>query len=99
MMQIFADVLNRPFRIADSTQCSALGAAILAAVAGGVYPTVPDAVAAMTTPGHTVYTPAPQNAAVYETLYQLYHELGLYFATGNDMMKRLLSIRDRTYPS
>lgn len=98
MMQIFADVLNRPFRIASSPQCSALGAAILAAVAGGVYDSVPAAVEAMTRPGETVYTPHAEDAAAYEELYQLYHELGLHFAKSNDMMKRLLSIRDKANP-
>ncbi len=94
MMQIFADVLNRPVRIAASTQGSALGAAILAAVAGRVYDTVPAAVTAMTHPGEIVYTPRPNEALAYEELYQLYHQLGLHFAKGSDMMKRLLSIRD-----
>ena len=94
MMQIFADVLNRPFRIAASTQGSALGAAILAAVAGGVYDSVPAAVTAMTTPGETIYSPRAKEAAAYDELYQLYHELGLHFAKANDMMKHLLALRD-----
>ncbi len=95
MMQIFADVLNRPFRIAASSQGSALGAAILAAVASGIYDTVPAAVEAMTTPGQTVYQPHPTEAAIYDKLYQLYHELGLHFAKGNDLMKKLIAIRDK----
>ncbi len=43
IMQTLANVLNRPIKIASSDEAPALGAAIYAAVAAGIYPTVVEA--------------------------------------------------------
>ncbi|MEC5318716.1 FGGY-family carbohydrate kinase [Brenneria populi subsp. brevivirga] len=45
--QIFADTCNRPVEVVDAVEVGALGAAICAAVAGGLYRTLDEAVAAM----------------------------------------------------
>lgn len=91
MMQLYADVLGRPIRVADSLQTSALGAAILAAVAARAYPSLPEAVRRMTGGGTKVYRPNQANETAYQALYEEYATLSAYFGQGeNDVMKRLL---------
>ena len=48
VMQIYADVCNRPMKISRSPQTCALGAAIFGAVAGGAYKTTEQAQRKMT---------------------------------------------------
>ena len=44
-----------------------------------------------------VYTPVPENAAVYDTLYSEYTILHDYFGRGaNDVMKRLKNIKKQS---
>ena len=97
-MQIYADVLNMPVYIADGKQGGALGSACYAAVAAGKaaggYDSITDAAAVMGKQKEDFYTPIPENAAVYETLYQEYSSLHDYFGRhGSDVMKRLKSLR------
>ncbi len=47
IMQVMADVMNMPIRIHKSEQTCALGAAMFAATAAGLYPKVEEAMAAM----------------------------------------------------
>lgn len=89
MLQIYADVLNRPIRIAREEQTTALGAAILAASAASLYPTPAEAVCAMTRPAETAYYPDPCHAAAYDRLYREYRVLAEYFAKENLVMHRL----------
>jgi len=97
-MQIYADVTGLPVRIAGSKQGPALGSAIFAAVAAGVekggYADVFQAAAAMGKLRDQVYTPIPENVAVYDRLYDEYSILHDYFGRGaNDVMKRLKEIK------
>lgn len=89
MMQIYADVLNRPIQIARQEQTTALGAAVLAASAAGLYPGPAEAAHAMTAPAETVYRPDAAAAAVYARLYAEYRKLAEYFARENPVMHRL----------
>lgn len=94
-MQIYADVLRMPVHVVSATQGPALGSAIFAAVAAGLYPTAIDAVRAMGSRVEKVYEPQMDDAAVYERLYQEYKLLHDYFGRGgNDVMKRLKAIRN-----
>ena len=103
IMQIYADVCNKPMKISRSSQTCALGAAIFAAVAGGVYKKVEDAQEVMTGVSPTVYKPNRKAVAVYEKLYALYMQLHDTF--GNvpqktpinigGVMKELITIRNR----
>ena len=93
MMQIYADVLNRPVEIAPQTQTAALGAAVLAAAAGGLYPTPQAAAAAMTRAPETVYTPDSGRAAQYERLYRDYRALAEHFAKATPVMHHLNTLR------
>ena len=75
LMQIYADVLKLPMRVVSTTQGGALGSAIIAATAAGIYPTAVDAIKAMASPCDTVYTPIPENTAIYDRLYGIYRQL------------------------
>jgi L-ribulokinase len=68
-MQIYADVLRRPFSVASSEQAPALGSAIHAAVAAGAYPDVAAAAEAMGKVERDVYQPRAADADVYDQLY------------------------------
>lgn len=76
VMQTLADVLNRPIKIARSEQAPALGAAMYAAVAAGVYPNVASAMQVMGNGFDKIYHPIPTNAALYEKLYAEYGRFG-----------------------
>ncbi|MBM3700408.1 MAG: ribulokinase [Actinobacteria bacterium] len=76
VMQILADVLNMPVKVADSDQAVALGAAIFGSVAAGYYKSVEEAQKNMASGFSTVYDPIPENVKIYEKLYNLYIELG-----------------------
>ncbi|MFW6065932.1 MAG: ribulokinase, partial [Planctomycetota bacterium] len=99
LMQIYADVTNRPMKLSRSSQTCALGAAVAAAVAAGAHPDFPTAQRAMTGLKEKVYTPDPSAAAVYRRLYALYKQLHDAFGTrdwnGNlhNVMKELMDIR------
>jgi L-ribulokinase len=76
VMQVVADVINKPILVARSEQACALGSAMAAAVVGGLYPTIADAQQAMGSGFETEYLPVPANALLYEQLYKKYSRLG-----------------------
>lgn len=76
VMQTCADVWNCPIEVLESEQSCALGAAIFAAVAGGVYPNVEAAQKVMASSVCKIYQPNAKAAAAYEKLYQQYRTLG-----------------------
>ena len=91
LMQIYADVLGCEICLCQSSQAGALGSAIYAAAAAGIYPDIPTAAAAMGSPVVKTYTPKAENQKAYEKLYADYVTLYDYFGRGgNDVMKRLL---------
>ncbi len=97
LMQIFADVLGLEIRVADSAQAGARGSAILASVAGGLYPDLPQAVEALAVPASQVYRPNPAHQAPYDRLYTEYCRLSRYFGVENTVMKRLRAIGNEKF--
>jgi L-ribulokinase len=101
VMQIYAEVTNRPMKISRSAQTCALGASIFGAVVGEAHPSVEVAQAHMTGVKKHVFRPEPDRANVYAGLYQLYKRLHDSFGAGgngealNSVMKDLIAIRDR----
>ena len=94
LRQIYADVTGRSLRLAGSSQAPALGAAMHAAVAAGVYPNIDAAADVMGKVKDEVVQPIAANKAVYDKLYADYKTLYDYFGRGqNDVMKRLKQIR------
>jgi L-ribulokinase len=100
LMQIYADVTNRPMKVSQSEQTCALGAAIFGAAAAAAG-TVADIQAKVTATRAKVYEPNPENVAVYAELYTLYRTLHDAFGTAewtgtlSHVMKKLLEIRGR----
>lgn len=93
MMQIYADVLGKEISISASAQAGALGSAIYAAVAAGVYPSVSAAARALSKKPVRVYTPNPDDGKAYNALYAEYKRLHDYFGKGeNNVMKVLKGI-------
>jgi L-ribulokinase len=78
VMQILADVINMPIHVPAGDQSVALGAAIFAAVAAGIYPDVLAAQKQLCAPIESTYKPIAKNVAIYEKLYQQYKELGVF---------------------
>ena len=78
IMQMMADVMNMPIRIHKSEQTCALGAAMFAATAAGIYPKVEDAMTAMGQGFDAEYHPIPSRVIIYEKRYQNYIRLGAF---------------------
>jgi len=101
VMQIYADVCNRPMKVSRSAQTCALGAAIFGAVAGGAYKKTEQAQRKMTGVKPTVYRPNKKAAKVYAELYELYRALHDSFSktpskgTLEHVMKDLIALQDR----
>lgn len=76
VMQMMADVLDMPIRIHQFKHTCALGAAMFAAVAAGIYATVEEAMVAMGRGFDVEYQPNPENVAIYRKRYQQYQKLG-----------------------
>ncbi len=75
VMQTLADVLGMPIRIVRSQQTCALGAAMFAAVAAGVYSTVGEAMRYMGSDIEIEYRPDTERKKIYEILYRKYLQL------------------------
>ncbi|GGI24525.1 ribulokinase [Pedobacter mendelii] len=78
IMQMMADVLEMPIRIHRFEHTCALGAAMFAAVAAGIYPDIETAMAAMGTGFEKEYQPQLKNIKIYRQHYQQYLGLGRY---------------------
>jgi L-ribulokinase len=99
LMQIYADVLRRPISVAASDQAPAVGSAIHAAVAAGLYADVTAAAAVMGRADLAAYVPDPARADVYDELYADYRTLHDYFSgrpewAGNAVLHRLRNRRN-----
>ncbi len=99
VMQIYADVCNRPMKLSRSSQTCALGAALFGAVAGGAYKTASQAQRRMTGVKETVFRPSRAAAKTYAKLYSIYQTLHDSFGTSDGcgqlqrVMKDLIAIR------
>ena len=76
VMQVMANVLNRPIRIARSEQTCALGAAMFAATAAGLFSDVSKAMEQMGSGFDAEYFPEPEHARIYNQIYREYEALG-----------------------
>jgi L-ribulokinase len=82
VMQIVADVLNMPIKVASSDQTCALGSAMAAAVMAGIHNDISSAQKAMGGGFEKEYHPDPVRAKKYETLFRKYMKLGSLIENG-----------------
>lgn len=78
VMQTVADVLGMDVAVAAGDQAVALGAAMFAATAAGLHPTVEAAQKAMSSGTEKVYRPNPDATRRYDAIYQEYLRLGAF---------------------
>ncbi|OPZ13169.1 MAG: Ribulokinase [Bacteroidetes bacterium ADurb.BinA261] len=78
VMQTLSDVLNMPIKVCRTEQACALGAAMFAATAAGLYPKVEDAQKAMNSGFDREYQPNMANVDKYSEIYEKYLELGKF---------------------
>ncbi|MCU7551885.1 ribulokinase [Chitinophagaceae bacterium LB-8] len=76
IMQMMADVINMPIRVHKSEQTCALGAAMFAATAAGIYQNVEQAMEVMGQGFDAEYYPNSERAVIYAKRYLQYKELG-----------------------
>lgn len=83
VMQIVADVLNMPIKVAKSDQTCALGSAMAAAVMSGVYTDIAEAQSKMGGGFEKEYKPDGKRAAKYDALFRKYRKLGDFIEHNN----------------
>ena len=92
-MQMYADVCKLPISVGLTTQPGALGSAVFAAVAAGVYPDVKAASMAMGARQENAYLPNPEASALYDKLFYEYTLLHDVFGRGGSSL--LYRLKDR----
>lgn len=102
MMQIYADVLGKTILTGSTSQGSAFGSAVYAAVAAGIdaggYVSVNEAARIMGKTGKKRYEPISGNVEAYHRLYREYKILHDYFGTGsNEIMHRMQDFRQKQH--
>lgn len=94
LLQIYADVTGKAIRLSGSAQGPALGSAMHAAVAAGIYDSIEEAAGPMGKLRDEVVKPIAAHRSVYDQIYADYRRLHDYFGRGgNDVMKRLRGLR------
>ncbi len=78
VMQTLANVINMPIKVATAEQTCALGAAMFAAVVGGVYDTIEEAQKGMGQGFDASYYPEKDLAKKYAVIYKEYLKLGAF---------------------
>ena len=78
VMQTLCDVLGSPIEVSDCKDACAMGAAIHAAVAAGLYGSVLEAEDAMCPGACATYTPDPERHEFYLRRYRRYNELAQF---------------------
>jgi L-ribulokinase len=100
LMQIYADVNDKPVYVMDRENTSAWGAALLGAVAAdnesGGFDSIQTAMKVMRPVVKTVFLPNQNNVKVYQALYKVYEQLyDFYGDENNSVMKKLIEIKEK----
>lgn len=88
-MQLFADILNRPISILQTTECAAWGAALLGAHAAGLIPDPPDVRARTLSRTGRQYTPRADQVKRYNERLAIYREI---YPRTKELMHRLAEL-------
>ncbi len=75
VMQVLSDIMGVPIKVAATQQAGALGVAMCAAVAAGVFPTMERAQESLGQGYKTEYVPRAENRDAYSALYKKYRQL------------------------
>lgn len=78
IVQTMCDVTNKPIKICNTDNACALGAAMFAATAAGLYEKVEDAIAVMNSGFMKEYYPIAENVEAYDKHYNKYLTLGKF---------------------
>ncbi len=94
LLQVYSDICGLEIKVAASSQTTALGAAILGAMAvgskGGGFDSYEEAIDKMIMPTERVYKPNPHNQSVYSEMFKNYVLLHDFFGRENpSLMKNL----------
>lgn len=96
LMQIYADILDKPIHVSDSDYAPAIGAAILGAVVGDGHKNLEEAVTHMKQPFLKTVYPITENVKTYETLFNIYEQMHNYFGFKKiNIMKNLKKLSDQ----
>ncbi|MEF3305482.1 ribulokinase [Paenibacillus sp. GYB003] len=100
LMQIYADVTGKRVDIPAAEQSTALGSAMMGAVAagsaGGGYDTIAEAAARMAPPVKASYEPNPEHVRIYGELYAEYVKLHDFFGKqSSGIMHKLRALKER----
>ncbi|MFA5864125.1 MAG: FGGY-family carbohydrate kinase [Phycisphaerae bacterium] len=88
-MQLYADILDRPISLLQTTECAAWGVALLAASAAGLLKDTPDEVAKkISTPGKQ-YTPREDQVKAYNDRLQIYRQI---YPKNKDLIHQLAEL-------
>ena len=82
LMQLYADLLGRPVEAGQVSEGPAVGSAVYAAVAAGIYPTPQQAYEHIGVRDFTVYAPDASRRADYEELWRKNHALRQLLRSG-----------------
>jgi L-ribulokinase len=77
-MQILADITNRDIHVTAGDQSCAIGGAVFAATAAGLYPDIFTAQKAMSAGTERIHTPNATNVVIYNKLYEKFRTLGKF---------------------
>ncbi|QES88654.1 ribulokinase [Rhizosphaericola mali] len=80
VMQTMADVINMPIKVHKSEQTCALGAAMFAATAAGIFQNVNEAMDAMGTGFLKTYEPNTDKVSLFEKRYQAYKKAADFYS-------------------
>lgn len=78
VMQVLADVLGMPIQVARTREACALGAAMFASLAAGIYPDIKEAQQKLGKGFSVTYEPDRSKAEYYSALYERYQKLGMF---------------------
>jgi len=96
LLQIYADITNRPIELVEASHLSARGAAILGTLAWGEdlsRETVQKTIRRCSPHTRRCFNPSTKNIKVYEKLYKDYSRLHDYFGRGeNNILKNLKTL-------
>ena len=94
LLQIYSDIIELDIKVAASSQTTALGGAILGAMAAGSkrsgYDSYKEAISKMTRPAQKIYKPNSKQKANYKKMFKNYIQLHDYFGRENPWIMKSL---------